>query len=60
MQVHERRLGHLKVVVDQVSLGDPALREEDLARVRDPHLAAGCLDQLIIGDGRQDAAYCRA
>jgi hypothetical protein len=38
--VRQQRVGDIGVVLEQVALGDPVLRPEDLPEVREPHGAA--------------------
>jgi hypothetical protein len=39
--VVEQAVGHVDVVLNEIALRQPELREEDLVRVRDPDVAAG-------------------
>ncbi len=50
-QVHQGRVGGLDVVVGEVELGVARFGEEDLVRVRQPHLVPGCLDGGVLAFG---------
>src|SRR5581483_7435194 len=47
-QLVDGRLLDGDVVVDEVELRDAGLREEDLVRIREPHLAARDLDRRVV------------
>jgi len=51
-QVDQRRLGHDEVVLDEVALRVPGLREEQLAGIRQSHLMPGDLDRRLLARHR--------
>jgi len=57
--VRQDALGVLDVVRDEVALRQAALREEDLVRVRDPHLASAEVEGEGVAAGHRRRLCCK-
>src|SRR5207244_4000315 len=57
-QVDQRRVRGLEVVVGEVELRVARLREEDLVRVRQPHLVPGRLDRRVPPLAGNGSGFC--
>ena len=59
-QVRQQRIGHVRVVLEQVALGQPELGPEDLAQVGQPDvLPIDGEDDVVLARGNQETRHLR-